>query len=52
MVTAGGDHELDALVDQAVQGIPGAGGDLVLPVEQGTIEIGHNDLEHHYLDFN
>ena len=52
MVTAGGDHELDALIDQTVQGIPGAGGDLVLPVEQGTIEIGHNYLEHHYLDFN
>ena len=37
MVTAGGDHELDALVDQGGAGYPGAGGDLVLPVEQGTI---------------
>ncbi|MNJ40879.1 hypothetical protein D3C77_357840 [compost metagenome] len=49
MVTAGGHHKLDPLIHQTVQGIPGAGGDLVLPVEQGTIEIGHNYLEHHYL---
>ncbi len=49
MVTAGGHHELDPLIHQTVQGIAGTGGDLVLPVEQGAIEIGYNDLIHHHL---
>ncbi len=49
MVPAGGHHELHALFHQTVQGVTGAGGDLVLLVEQGAIEIGYNYLEHHYL---
>ncbi len=52
MVTAGGDHEFHALLNQMADGLPGTGGDLVLLVEQSSIEIGYNYLEHLYLGIN
>ena len=46
VVAACGDNEADAFGGQSMQGATSMGGDLVLIVQQGTIEIGYDDFKH------